>query len=164
MFKEPLNFVSFPLNSLIRSYGGTTSPSIGNCIAYETYGATLSVVDSIQGAPLDSGPKLMITGPNGAKTIDATSNGSYQATLATASPFFISPGNYTATNSAGGANSASFTWDLTLPSPVVPTNIPVSFDRSQDLNLTWIGGSGFSAVTIFGYSAVPRYLDHVLLG
>ncbi len=149
------DFASFPLNSLIRSYGGTASPSIGNCLAYETYAATLSVVDPIQGTFLDSGAQLMITGPNGAKTVDATSKGVYTATLATAAPFFISPGNYTATNGPGGANVGSFTWDLTLPSPVVPTNIPASIDRSQDLKLTWTGGSNYPAVSIFGYSAVP---------
>jgi len=148
------NFVSFPLNSLIRSYGGTANPTVGNCLAYETYASTLSVIDPIQGSPLDSGSKLMITGPNGAQTIDATSTGSYAATLATVAPFFISPGNYTAANGAGGANVASFSWDLTLPSPVIP-NIPLSIDRSQELNLTWTGGSAFSAVTIFGYSALP---------
>jgi uncharacterized protein (TIGR03437 family) len=147
-------FVSFPLNSLIRSFGGTTSPSIGNCIAYETYAPTLNVTDPIQPTPLHTGTELTLTGPNGTKNVPAFSTGIYADILASAAPFYLSPGKYTVTNGAGGSNVDAFTWDLTLPPSVVAT-IPASINRSQDLSLTWTGGSAFSFVTIFGYSAVP---------
>jgi uncharacterized protein (TIGR03437 family) len=148
------NFASFPLNSLIRSFGGTPGPSVGNCMAYETYAAKLNVTDPIQPTSLNAGSQLTLTGPGGTKIIPATSTGYYAATLATASPFFLSPGNYTVTNGAGGSGVDAFSWDLTLPASVVPT-IPASVNRAQDLTLTWTGGSAFSVVTIFGYSAVP---------
>jgi uncharacterized protein (TIGR03437 family) len=148
-------FVNYPLDSLIRSFAGSTGPSIGSCLAYETYAATLKVTDPTPPALLDAGPQLTITGPAGTKTIDATSPGSYQATLATGSPVYISPGNYTVSNGVGGSNVGAFTWSLTLPPSIIPTNIPASINRAQDLNLTWTGGTGFSVVTIFGYSAVP---------
>jgi hypothetical protein len=48
----------------------------------------------------------------------------------------------------------SLDWALTIPPPVVP-NIPASFSRTQDLTLTWTGGSAFPVVTIFGFAAVP---------
>jgi len=151
-------FGSFPVSRLIRSYGGTTSPSIGSCLSYETYGATLVVTDPIQATPLQTGPQLKITGPSGSKTVDEFSVGIYAGTLATTAPFFIAPGNFTATNGSGGSNVAGFNWNLTLPSSVVPTNMPTGVNRAQDLTLTWSGGSDYSIVSIFGYSAVPKTL------
>jgi uncharacterized protein (TIGR03437 family) len=151
-------FVSFPLNDLIRSFGGTTSPSIGNCIAYETYAPTLNVTDPIVPTGLHTGPELTLTGPNGEKNAPQISTGIYGDILASAAPFYLSPGQYTVTNGAGGSNVDSFTWDLTVPESVV-ANIPASITRSQNLTLTWTGGSAFSFVTIFGYSAVPVTLS-----
>jgi len=153
--KLAAEFATYPLNSLIRSFAGTNGPSIGSCLAYETYATSLDVIDPIQPTFLDAGSQLTITGPAGAQNINAISTGFYPATLATAPPYFITPGNFTVTNGAGGSNVGPFTWNLTLPPSVVPTNIPTSIHRSQDLNLTWSGGAGFSAVTIFGYSGVP---------
>jgi uncharacterized protein (TIGR03437 family) len=147
-------FVTFPLNSLIRSFGGTTSPSIGNCIAYETYAPTLNVTDPIQPTLLHTGAELTLTGPNGNKNALAVAVGTYADILASAAPYYLAPGNYTVTNGAGGTNVDSFTWDLTLP-PSVGANIPASVNRAQDLTMTWTGGSAFPFVTIFGYSAVP---------
>ncbi len=151
-------FGSFPLSSLIRSYGGTTSPSLGSCLSYETYGAKLVVTDPIHATPLPTGPQLTITGPSGSKAVDEFSVGIYAGTLATASPFFIAPGNFTATNGSGGSDVAGFNWNLTLPASVVPTNMPTSIHRAQDLTLTWTGGSDYSVVSVFGYSAVPKTL------
>lgn len=147
-------FVTFPLNSLIRSFGGTTGASIGNCIAYETYAPTLNVTDPIQPTLLHTGTELTLTGPNGTKNVPAAAVGTYADILASAAPFYLSPGNYTVTNGAGGTNVDAFSWDLTLP-PSVVANIPASVNRAHDLTLTWTGGSAFSFVSIFGYSAVP---------
>jgi uncharacterized protein (TIGR03437 family) len=146
-------FTSFPVDSLIRSYGGVFGPSIGNCLAYEIEGSSLVLTDPIKPSFLDAGSQLMITGPGGAKTVNATSTGYYFSTLATASPFYIAPGNYTASNGSRGSNVAAFNWDLTLPPSVVP-NIPASIDRTQDLTLTWTGGSAFPVVSIYLYNGV----------
>lgn len=152
-------FVSFPLNSLIRSFGGTTSPSVGNCIAYETYAPTLNVTDPIVPTGLHTGSELTLNGPAGKKDISQISTGTYADVLASAAPFYLSPGDYTVTNGSGGSNVDSFTWDLTLPASVVPTNVPTSINRSKNLTLNWTGSSAFSVVTIFGYSAVPVTLS-----
>jgi uncharacterized protein (TIGR03437 family) len=147
-------FTSFPVDSLDRSAGGTFDPSIGNCLAYEVEGTSLSTAlsDPVKPTFLATGP-LMLTGPNGGKTIDAISPGTYAQTLAASSPFYLAPGNYTVANGTGGANVAGFTWDLTLPASVVP-NIPASIDPSQDLTLTWTGGSAFGVVNIYAYNGV----------
>jgi uncharacterized protein (TIGR03437 family) len=146
-------FGTFTLDELIRSWAGVQAPSVGNCLVYENYGASPSVADPVHGTPLATGAQLTLTGPSGNKVVPVTSPGFYQAALAAAAPFFIAPGPFTITNGAG-ATVPSFTWDLTIPQPVVP-NIPASFDRAKDLTLTWTGGSAFSVVTIAGFSAAP---------
>jgi uncharacterized protein (TIGR03437 family) len=146
-------FTSFPVDSLIRSYGGVFGPSIGNCLAYEIEGSSLVLTDPIKPSFLEAGSQLMITGPNGAKTVNETSTGYFFSTLATASPFYIAPGNYTASNGAGGSNVAAFNWDVTLPPSVVP-NIPASVNLSQDLTVSWTGGSAFPVVSIYLYNGV----------
>jgi uncharacterized protein (TIGR03437 family) len=147
-------FGSFPLKSLIQSYGGSFGPSIGSCTAYEISGSRLLLSDPIQPTYLDAGSDLVITGPSGTKTISATSKGEYPATLATPPSVYIEPGSYSVGNGSGGANVASFDWDLTLPSYVVPTNIPKSVNRAKDLTLAWTGGSQYPVVTIFGYNGL----------
>lgn len=147
-------FGSYTLNSLIRSYGGSFGPSIGSCTAYEVSGSTLVLSDPVQPTYLDSGPQLVVTGPAGSRTIAASTTGEYFETLATGTPYFIAPGNYTANNGTGGADVGGFNWSLTLPASVTPTNIPTSVNRAQDLTLTWSGGSAFPVVTIFGINGV----------
>jgi uncharacterized protein (TIGR03437 family) len=147
-------FESFDLNSLIRSYGGSTGPSIGSCIAYETLAGALDVTDPVQPPILNAGPQLLITGPNGNRTISDTTLGYYPATLATGAPVYLTPGNYTIGDGQGGGAVGPFTWSVTLPANVVPTNIPARVTRSQDLTLTWTGSAGFSVVSIIGYTGV----------
>jgi len=146
-------FGTYPLNSLIRSNGGTFGPSIGSCISYETAGTTITITDPIQPTFVDAGADLIVNGPGGAsQTVPATSTGNYQATLGAA----IAPGNFGVRNGTGGSAISAFSWSLTLPALATPANIPASVNRSQDLTLTWTGGSAYSVVTIFLYSGVPE--------
>jgi len=148
-------FGSYPLNSLIRSYAGTFGPSVGSCNAFEVIGSSLVLVDPVQPQYLNAGPQLTINGPGGVKTEAAASTGLYSATLSSAAPFYVAPGNYTVQNGSGGTNVAAFNWSLTLPPSLIPTNLPAHVNRAQDLTLTWSGGSGFSVATIFIYAGVP---------
>jgi uncharacterized protein (TIGR03437 family) len=148
----------YPLNSFIRSLAGDLAPSIGSCVAYEVAAGSFSVTDPY--APvtwLGMGAQLTITGPSGTKTIGENSNGTFLDTLATPPATWVAPGSYTLSNSggAGGSNIGAFSWDLTLPANVTPTNIPGSVSLSQDLTLNWTGGSAFPIVAIFGYAGVP---------
>ena len=147
-------FASYPLNSLIRSYGGNIGPSVGSCSAYETYATSLDVTDPIVPTYLAAGSQLALTGPNGTKTIAAASTGLYGATLASSAPFYLAPGNYTVSNGAGGANVGAFNWAMTLPANVVPTNLPSVVNRANNLTVTWSGGSAFSVVSIIGYTGL----------
>ncbi len=150
-------FASYTLSNLIRSYGGNPGPSIGSCSAYETYATSLDVEDPTVPTYLNAGPQLVLTGPNGNKTVPAIATGLYAATLASPSPLpfpYLSPGNYTVSNGSGGANVGAFNWAMTLPANVVPTNLPSKVTRAQDLTLTWTGGAGFSVVSIIGYTGL----------
>ncbi|MGB6943669.1 MAG: hypothetical protein WBE37_14815 [Bryobacteraceae bacterium] len=146
-------FTSFPVNSLIRSYGGTFGPSVGNCLAYEVEGGSFVLEDPVPPSFLNTGSQLVISGPGGTRTIAATSTGYYAATLASGLPFFIESGSYTADNGAGGSNVGAFSWDLNLPASVIPT-VPASINRGQDLTLTWTGGSAFPVVAIYLFNGV----------
>jgi len=126
---------------------------MGSCISYENAGSTVTVSDPVQPTFMDAGTDLVVSGPGGAtQTIPATSTGYYQATLGAS----IAPGVFDVRNGAGGSAVSAFTWSLTLPALVKPTNIPASVNRSQNLTLTWSGGSAYQAVTIFLYSGVPQ--------
>jgi uncharacterized protein (TIGR03437 family) len=146
-------FVNYPLDSLIRSYGGGLGPSIGSCTAFETLGTSV-ITDPIQPPPLDAGPSLVIAGPAGSKTVTETSTGYYAASLGAGSSF-IKPGSYSVSNGNGGSNVAAFNWNLTLPSPLSITNLPATIDRAQNLTLTWSNSGSFSAVSILGVAGVP---------
>jgi len=143
------------VNTLVRSMGGSFGPSVGSCAAYEVAGSSLVLTDPATPQYLNAGSQLTVTGPNGTKTASATSTGVFDTALASSAPFYLAPGNYTVQNGAGGSNVPAFTWSMTLPSNVVPTNLPSKVNRSQDLTLTWSGGAGFNVVTIFGYTGVP---------
>jgi len=149
-------FGNYPLNSLIRSYGGSFGPSIGSCLAYEVGGTSLetALVDPILPTYLDAGPDLVLTGPGGTKTIPATSVGYFGAYVAIEPSVYIEPGSYSVANGSGGANVGPFSSGLTLPADIVPTNIPASISRAQNLTLNWTGGSGFSVATIFVFNGL----------
>src|ERR1019366_5427044 len=117
-------FGSYPVSSLIRSYGGDFAPSTGSCTAFELLGTDIPT-DPIVPPTLDAGAQLVLTGPAGTRTVPAAGTGLYSATLG-AGGSFIQPGAYTVTNGSGGANVAGFTWNLTVPAPISFTNLPAT--------------------------------------
>lgn len=148
------DFYTYPLNSLIRSYGGSFGASLNSCTAFEIYGPELVLADPVQPTHLSSGAQLTLTGPNGTKTVNAASTGDYAAAFSTAStPAYFAPGSYTINNGAGGSNVGAFSWNIILP-PSIVASIPSAVNRTQDLTLTWTGGSPFSVVDILMYNGV----------
>jgi uncharacterized protein (TIGR03437 family) len=149
---------TYPLNSLIRSLiFGDLAPTVGSCAAYEVQGASFVVPDPYPPTYVDIGAQLTIQGPAGSKTFGASADGAFLDTLANPPSTWVAPGDYTVSNNsgAGGSTVGAFSWDLTLPPNVVPTNIPGSVDLSKDLPLGWTGGDAFPIVVIFGYAGIP---------
>jgi len=147
-------FGRYPLASLLASYGGQFGPSIGSCLAYEIQGSTLEFTDPIKPEFLSAGPELTLNGPGGQMNVHDLSTGYYVETLATAPETYIHPGPYSVSNGSGGANVGAFDWDLMLENYVTPTNMPASVNLSQDLTLTWSGGSAYPIVSIFAINGV----------
>ena len=152
-------FATYPLNSLIRSYAGSTGPSIGNCLVYElVYGRPLVITDPITPtlAFLDAGSTLVVTPSNG-KPVSAsvTSTGEFGSAVGTPSSPYLVPGIYTVTNGNGGSQVPAFSWSDTLSPPIPTTGLPATINRAQDLTVKWTNTGVYSLLTIFGYSAVP---------
>lgn len=151
-------FGSYPLNTLIRSFGGDLGSSVGSCVAFEIESTSLDTAlaqaDPYQPTFLDAGQNLVIGGPGGTKTIAEKSTGEWGAYLAFEPSVYIQPGSFTLGGPGGGAVGPFSNVQLTLPNNVVPTNIPSTVNRSQDLTLNWTGSSAFSEVSIFAYNGL----------
>ena len=106
-------------------------------------------------SPLDAGPSIKVTGPNGSQTIPT--NGAGQVTLASGT--FLSPGAYTFTG-AGGADIGSFTAPFTISAPPTLTSpasgptVPVT--RANGITVTWSGGAANSVIQIQGQNATDN--------
>lgn len=153
------SFATYPLNSLIRSYGGSYAPSLGNCVAYELVGgSTFFPADPILASlpHLNAGAALVVAKAGGrSDTVTQSSTGVYSAAISTSANPFITPGVYSVGNLDGGNQVPAFVWSDTLPNPVGFVNLPAAINRAQDLTVNWSGSAPFSLVTIFGYAGVP---------
>jgi uncharacterized protein (TIGR03437 family) len=151
------SFANYPLNSLIRSWGGSFGPSIGSCIVYEQVGGTSLLLEDpiVAGLThLKTGVSLTVGSGTGSVTVDESSTGTYGMAVGTSAKPYISPGTYTVSNGSGGTDVAGFSWSETLPAPVSFVNFPSTVNRSTDLTVTWTDSSAFTLVSVFGYSAV----------
>jgi hypothetical protein len=112
--------------------------------------------------PLDAGPVLNVTGPNGTQQAPAVMSitpgqGSqiYSAALGGGiplpptpfpipglsgpKPLWLDPGTYTVDNGGGGADVGPFTATLTLPASFVWTNVEsdLTINRSAGVDIQW---------------------------
>jgi uncharacterized protein (TIGR03437 family) len=153
------SFANYPVNSLIRSYGGSFAPSVGNCVAYELVsGMSFVLTDPILPSlpHLDAGAALVVAAAGGqADTVVQTSKGLYSAAVGTSGNSFIAPGVFSVGNLDGGSQVPAFVWSDTLPNPVGFVNLPGAINRAQNLTVNWSGSAPYSLVTIFGYAGVP---------
>lgn len=133
--------------------------SMGSCTVFTFSGQNTSV-PQVQFTPLNAGPSITVTGPNGTKTMPY-SNGVYSATLgggtgASALPIFIpaTGGNFTFDNGSGGPDIGHFSGQITLGAPLVWTNMNsiTNVTRSSGQDITWTGGAANSYVDITGFS------------
>ena len=152
-------FTKYDATSFLSSFGGFSTIAVSSgCAVYQFSGS--SFADPVQGAGLDAGAVINVTGPNGTKPLTKQSTGEYSATFVTPSlnPLappptpFLTPGNYTLDNGAGGTDVGAFKVNLTVPQALTWTNKSqvTTVNRSQNLTLTWTGGSG--SVYIIGES------------
>jgi uncharacterized protein (TIGR03437 family) len=129
--------------------GGGSAPALGTCTVYTLPEPGDSLVlepehpDYRQ--PLDAGPALSVTGPQGQKYLFRALNGGYEATLSRGTPTepeYLLPGPYSVDNGSGGAGLGPFQARLELRPPLSWTNEAEISDvpQSSDLTVTWSGG------------------------
>ncbi len=162
-------FTKSTLDQVLAS-SSTQDLTPGACIVLPTLGASLPV-DNVLGSSLDAGAVINVNGPGGAKTLKKTSADgviAYNETFVdltsgipgfpgggNSTPYLV-PGNYRIDNGSGGADVGAFSGQLTVPTTLTWTNEGsiVNVNRSNNLTVTWTGGTSDSTVIIIGFSAI----------
>jgi hypothetical protein len=131
--------------------------------------------------PLDAGPAMNVSGPNGSKqfaVIKTPNSIAYGGALGggialpfpgapPVAPLYLDPGTYTVDNGSGGADIGPFTATLTVSgSPFVWTNADadMSIDRSAGVDVQWTGGDPAAKITIAGVSGTTDLATRVTTG
>ena len=164
----------------VAEFGGL--PSVGSCTVFPfTFQDFFSSLfgggggDPVNFQGLDAGLALNISGPLGAKQLHRQDIGSpgqpfyrYHVKqniigggipgIVPVAPDYLDPGNYTVDNGSGGAQVGAFSAKLTIPTAGLTwtnqdtlNNIP----RSQDLTVTWTGGTAGNVMGVLGSAADP---------
>jgi hypothetical protein len=115
-------------------------------------------------SPLDAGPTITITGPDGSQQL---AQPNYSAQLGGGSgtneqPLFLNAGSYTVSGT-GGADVGPFSQNFTIPQPLTwtnPGNTSV-VDRSAGLDVSWAGGDPNGPVQITGITSNAAALCNV---
>jgi hypothetical protein len=154
-FQPPVR--AFPFNPAL------AFPPAGSCTAYTHYGDVLDSSPLPGLAPtsmqLDFGAPMMLTGPNGTKTLNYSFTGANASYLGGAisngilpSSLFFDPGSYTL-RGIGGLDIGMFSTTYNIPQPVTWTNRSTTnvVTRTQPLTLTWSGGDSGQTVAIIGF-------------
>ena len=148
---------NFPFNPAL------AFPPAGTCTFYTLFG---DILDSgaLPGItpttmPLDYGPPLSLTGPNGQKTLAASFTGANVSYLGGSissglfpAALFLDPGTYML-QGFGGMDIGKFTTSFTVPTPPTWTNRNqiTAVNRTQPLTITWSGGDSGQRVAIVGF-------------
>jgi uncharacterized protein (TIGR03437 family) len=155
------SFFKYDVNTFLSSLGGASTLAISQgCAVYQFSGGSFS--DPVHPTGLDAGSVINVTGPNGAKQMTKNATGEYSATFSSpslslggpAATPFLSPGNYTIDNGAGGGDVGAFKVNVSVPAPVTWTNKSTTstVPRSQPLTVNWTGGASTALVYVVGES------------
>ena len=91
----------------------------------------------------DAGPSLTVTGPGGTRQLVRSGASPYGAILNTTSALYLTSGDYTIDNAAGGTEIGGFRTSIGFNPTVTWTNRPSGFpqiSRQSPLTITWAGG------------------------
>lgn len=156
-------FGQFGLTSL--NAASNLYPSTG-CQVYNFKGSSAALpTDPVKPNYIDAGT-LTLQGPNGSKSFTRDAVGIYSASLSTsglpgtATPAYLTAGQYTITGTGGSGTNAvgPFTARLTINNPVNWTNQAAvnTVVRSSGQQITWSGGDPDGYVIIGGTSVDTR--------
>jgi uncharacterized protein (TIGR03437 family) len=129
--------------------------TLGDCMVFNYRNVAMGLGNPIQGMPLDAGPSIKLSTPNGNVSIPFQDGGYSVSNLPTGS----ARGTYTFTGS-GGPDVGSFSTSITFPgggSGFAPT-FPSNAQRYQGLTVSWNPPDNLDPnefVQISGFSFVP---------
>jgi len=122
-----------------------------------------SIFSILSGGPLDAGPDITITGPNGSEDLTRTPlfyTDQPPGRAGAHMPLYLGPGAYTVSAPGGSEadpveNVGPFSHSFTMPQPLAWTNAGAiaSVDRSAGVEVTWTGGDPAGTIQITGASA-----------
>jgi hypothetical protein len=143
--------------------------TIGPCVVtIITTPASPAPPSGLKTTPLDAGPVLNVSGPNGMMQIPQKSNAYYAMLgggvplpplpfpvpgLPGPTPLWLDAGTYTVDNGGGGADVGSFSTTLTVPAPLLAwTNADsdLTIVRSAGVDIQWTGGDPSNNIEIQG--------------
>ncbi len=146
-------------------------PPVGTCTGYTGSidlggllgGGTLPGASTLFARPLDAGPSIAVTGPQGnsipiVRAESDTPTGLYLGLLGGSSPLeesplplFLGSGKFRISGT-GGADVGPFQGSIMIGTPVVWTNRDqiTAVNRASGLNLTWSGGDASKLILIAG--------------
>lgn len=132
--------------------------SLGSCLVnFFSSNGTQTQPPSITVTPLNAGPNINITGPNGAlaMALQTVSDISFYSTPTSVTSFIPDTGgDFTFDNGSGGPDVGAFTAQLQLASPLTWSNKDSisTVARSAGLTVNWDGGDPGTYVNITGMS------------
>jgi uncharacterized protein (TIGR03437 family) len=129
---------------------------VGTCLVYNTNSFPDGGDRLANFTPLDAGPTVKLTGPNGSQSFAPNGN---DLTLGPGT--YLSPGAYSVAGT-GGANIGSFNAPFTIPAPATLTSPSstsnVNVNRANGITFTWTGGAAGSVVRIVGRQSTDNSL------
>jgi len=163
-------FFGYDWARLQQSQGGYGVSTYGAC-TFISFSGTSVPGDYVTPDPLDAGPSLTLVGPDAVtKTLTkvAPFTGLYNVQLSSSTSLpgipgvpgqadYFTTGNYRVTG-PGGANVGPFSASITLPQPLVWSNVDAisTVPRSAGLTITWTGGAGTVAINGFSMISSPQ--------
>jgi uncharacterized protein (TIGR03437 family) len=155
------------------SASGFENYSLGSCLVITAKGTSESTPGLITTSPLNAGPQINLSGPDGALTLSPSTVlgvGFYEEPFSTTLPAIIpsTGGTFTFNNGSGGTDVGAFTATLAqnLTTPLVWTNMSSisAVTRVNGQTVTWTGGAPGSYVLISGTSISATGASNELLG
>jgi len=140
------SFARYNATAFLQGISSFSTVSLGGCVVFTFRSGSSAATGLGTFTGLNAGAAINVSGPNGSKQLTPTAGkpGLYSAIFSGfGQPSYLTPGAYTITG-PGGSDVGPFTVMITAGSPLTWTNQSSisTVNRSQDLTITWTGGTG----------------------
>jgi hypothetical protein len=166
------SFFKYTFDQFVNA-GGVNPYTFSSCFLLNSAGETPELTpDNSTLTPLDAGPVIRVTGPNGSRELKKGQGGFYSGALSEGgsnplapSPAFLVAGTYKVSADGGSGENAvgPFSVDAVIPEPLTWTNRDsiTRVNRAAGQEVTWSGGAPNSYVIIAGSGSAGQGNDAV---